>query len=269
MTQVMQSLTHWPQPARACIRGVLTDIDDTLTTDGVLTGDARDALSALQQAGIPVIAVTGRPAGWSAPFALDWPIAAIVAENGAILLRRGAGHALLKDYRQDARTRARNHLRMQAVLARIEAQVPGARRARDSAGRECDIAIDHSEFTHLPQDAIARCVALMRAAGMHASVSSIHINGWYGEHDKWEGARWAVHALLGTELAGESDRWVYVGDSSNDERMFRQLRNSVGVANIARFADELRYLPRYVTRAERGAGFAEVARCLLSAAEDA
>lgn len=259
----MQPLARWPDAARMGVRGVLTDIDDTLTTHGAITRDALGALAALRRAGIQVIAVTGRPAGWSAPFALEWPLAAIVAENGAVLLRRTVDGALDRSYCQDAATRARNFKRMQAVLARIEAEVPGARRAPDSAGRECDIAIDHSEFVRLPPNAVARCVALMRAAGMHASVSSIHINGWYGKHDKWEGARWAVRVLLAADLAAEPDRWVYVGDSTNDELMFRHFSNSVGVANVARFADQLEHLPRYVTRAERGAGFAEVARCLL------
>lgn len=262
-TQTMQPLSCWPAARRALVRGVLTDIDDTLTTAGAITPDALAALAALRAAGLHVIAVTGRPAGWSAPLALTWPLDAIVAENGAVMLRRGPEGALEKCYGQDAALRARQFTRMQAVLARIEAEVPGAHRARDSAGRECDIAIDHSEFTRLPQDAIARCVAIMRAAGMRASVSSIHINGWYGDHDKWAGACAAVRAVLGIDLAAEPDRWVYVGDSTNDEVMFRRFRNSVGVANIARFADQLADRPRYVTRLERGAGFAEMAHCLL------
>ena len=264
--RAMQPLAYWPAAERARVRGVLTDIDDTLTTDGAITADALAALTALRSAGIHVIAVTGRPAGWSAPFALAWPLDAIVAENGAVLLRRNAAGALDKRYRQDAAVRVRHFDRMQAVLARIEAEVPGARRARDSAGRECDIAIDHSEFVHLPESAIAQCVAIMRAAGMRASVSSIHINGWYGDHDKWTGACWAVCELLGVDLAVEQDCWVYVGDSTNDEAMFRRFRQSVGVANIARFADQLEYGPRYVTCAERGAGFAEMARCLVDRA---
>ena len=152
---------------------------------------------------------------------------------------------------------------MQQVLAEIEARVPGARRAQDSGGRECDIAIDHSEFAHLPQAAIDECVALMREAGMNATVSSIHINGWYGAHDKLEGARWIVRQLFGRELDAELDRWVYVGDSTNDQAMFQRFPHSVGVANIARFVPQLKHLPRYVTQGERGAGFAEVARRLL------
>jgi len=186
-----------------------------------------------------------------------------VAENGAVALRRNAAGGLDRLYQQDAATRAANFARMQEVLAEIEARVPGARRATDSAGRECDIAIDHSEFTRMPQEDIDRCVALMRAAGMNATVSSIHINGWYGAHNKLEGARWIVRELLGRDLDAELDRWVYIGDSTNDQLMFEHFPHSVGVANIARFVPQLTHLPRYVTQGERGAGFAELAQTIL------
>ena len=161
--------------------GVLTDIDDTLTTEGAITPDALQALADLKAAGLRVIAITGRPVGWSEPFAQTWPLDAIVAENGAVALvpvteedsgpispqRPYSGRrALSKIYQQDAATRAHHFARMQQVLAQIEREVPGARRATDSAGRETDIAIDHSEFTHLPQDAIDQVVRTMRAAGV-------------------------------------------------------------------------------------------------------
>jgi hypothetical protein len=143
--------------------------------------------------------------------------------------------------------------------------VPGATLARDSAGRETDIAIDHSEFAHLPQDAIAQVVTLMRAAGMNATVSSIHINGWYGEHHKLAGARWAVGELLGRDLEAELERWAYIGDSANDVLMFEHFPHGIGVANIRRFEAQLSHKPAYVTEGERGAGFAQVARAILDA----
>ena len=273
----MKPVHDLPRGAWAQVAGVLTDIDDTLTTDGAITADALDALAQLKAAGLHVIPITGRPVGWSEPFARVWPVDAIVAENGAVALipddlnKNGLQRPpherkqLSKIYQQAAATRAANFSRMQCVLAQIEAAVPGARRAQDSAGRECDIAIDHSEFTQLPQADIDRCVALMRAAGMNATVSSIHVNGWYGAHDKWQGAQWIVRELLGRELAAELDRWVYVGDSTNDQRMFEHFTHSVGVANIARFVPQLDHLPRYITPSARGAGFAELARCLLAA----
>ena len=273
----LQPLARWsPCPA---LHGVLTDIDDTLTTGGAITADALATLAALRAAGLKVIPVTGRPVGWSVPFAAAWPVDAIVAENGAVALiaeqenngqigpegTTGKRQQLSKIYQQDGATRSANFARMQQVLAQIEATVPGARRATDSPGREPDIAIDHSEFTQLAQAQIDQCVQLMRAAGMNATVSSIHINGWFGTHDKWEGARWIVRTLFGRALEHETDRWVYVGDSTNDQVMFQHFAHSVGVANIARFAAQLVHLPRYVTQGERGAGFVELAQAILSA----
>ena len=269
----MHALKNWPIEARSRITGVLTDIDDTLTTEGAITPDALAALGALKAAGLPVIAITGRPVGWSAPFACDWPVDAIVAENGAVALlscqkdRHGFldGNKLLsKLYRQDKQTRASNFARMRGVLQRIERELPGVRRANDSPGRETDIAVDHSEFAHLDEAQIAAVVALMKSESMHATVSSIHINGWYGDHNKLVGARWIVQQLWQRDLNAEMAHWVYVGDSTNDQLMFEAFANSVGVANIARFVPKLAHLPRYVTQGERGAGFAEVVAAILA-----
>jgi HAD superfamily hydrolase (TIGR01484 family) len=261
----MQPLAAWPAAARAGIAGVFTDIDDTLTTEGAVTPDVLQALAALAQAGLHVVPITGRPVGWSEPFALAWPVDAIVAENGAVALARQSDGTLRKLYTQPPAERAANFARMQQVAQRIVREVPGATVSRDSGGRETDIAIDHGEFAHLPESAIERVVALMRAEGMNATVSSIHVNGWYGGHNKLAGARWIVRELFGRALDDELERWVYVGDSTNDVLMFQHFPHSVGVANIRRFEDQLAFKPRYVTAGERGAGFAEVARALLAA----
>ena len=246
----------------APVRGVLTDIDDTLTRDGAIEPAALHALQQLAQAGLPAIAVTGRPAGWSEPFAMAWPVAAIVAENGAVMLRR-LGAALQRDFTQDQPTRQANFSRLQQCAQALLAALPQARLARDSAGRLTDIAVDHSEFTHLDAADIDRVLALMQAHGLRASVSSIHVNGWIGTHDKWSGARWAVETAL--QRPFDPAEWLYVGDSTNDQRMFEQLPLSVGVANIGRFVPQLHVLPKYVTPSERGRGFAEVVQRLLQA----
>jgi HAD superfamily hydrolase (TIGR01484 family) len=267
----VQPLSEWPIEARRQITGVFTDIDDTLTTDGAITHDALQALHRLKTAGYAVIAITGRPVGWSEPFAAAWPVDAIVAENGSVALFKSEAsrkisiqHAsrlhssLSKSYQLDSPTRAANYARMQDVLARIEREVIGAKRSTDSAGRETDIAIDHSEFTHLPPDRISHVVRIMQSEGLQATVSSIHINGWIGSHNKLQGAHWIVRELFGRDLSQEMHHWAYVGDSTNDQLMFEAFENTIGVANIARFVPKLQYLPSYVTQAERGAGFAEV-----------
>jgi HAD superfamily hydrolase (TIGR01484 family) len=246
----------------AAVHGVFTDIDDTLTTEGAITADALQALHDLRAAGLHVIPITGRPVGWSEPFASQWPVDAIVAENGAVALCRNPPRKL---YQQNEAIRTSNFTRMEQVAQRIVAVVPVAVLSRDSAGRETDIAIDHSEFVHLPPAGIARVVRMMQDEGMNATVSSIHINGWFGEHNKLAGARWIVRELLARELDEELDRWVYVGDSTNDVLMFEHFPHSIGVANIRRFEAQLSHPPKYVTQGERGAGFAELARALLSA----
>ena len=258
----MMPLSEMPRPPG--LLGVFTDIDDTLTTHGAITPDALQALAQLKAAGLQVVPITGRPVGWSAALAPSWPVDCIVAENGAVALLHQDGEPLRKLYQQSAATRQNNLAKMQHVLQLIEREVPGATRSKDSAGRETDIAIDHSEFTQLPPAAIDQVVRRMQAHGMTATVSSIHINGWFGEHDKLCGARWVVRELFGRDLDAEIERWVFVGDSSNDQTMFAHFAHSVGVANIRRFAAGLSHPPRYITPSERGAGFAEVARHLLS-----
>ena len=248
----------WPHPTL----GVLTDIDDTLTRDGHIEPEALAALHSLRAAGVPVVAITGRPVGWSTPFALAWPVDSIVAENGSSRLQ-AKENALQKNYLVDEATRAEQYAHLQRVLHLIEYNVPGARRASDSDGRETDIAIDHSEFTFLPDDRIEQVVALMRAEGLTATVSSIHINGWLGDHNKWTGAQWAVQSLYGHDLQAQVAQWVYVGDSTNDQIMFQRMPVTVGVANIRRFEHQLTHRPRYITQTERGRGFAEVAHAVL------
>jgi HAD superfamily hydrolase (TIGR01484 family) len=250
-----------PSAARRVV-GVFTDIDDTLTSEGAISVDALCALERLHAAGIHVIAITGRPMGWSEPFANSWPVDAIVAENGAVALFREGG-VLQVEFAQDEPIRVHNTHRLGVVAEQVLREVPGATLARDSAGRVTDIAIDHSEFTQLPPQHIEQVVALMSAAGMSATVSSIHINGWFGTHTKLSGAHWMVQRLFGRELDAEIERWVYVGDSTNDQLMFGRFPLSVGVANLLQFEAQLEVWPRFITQHERGRGFAEVADALL------
>lgn len=264
MTPPARPLQQLSAAALRRVLGVLTDIDDTLTRDGALDPAAAAALQALHAASLPVIAITGRPQGWSEPFARSWPVAAIVAENGGVALIPEGGR-LAVEYAQDAATRARNALRLHAAAERVQRELPGATLARDSVGRVTDIAVDHSEFAHLGPQQIERVVALLRDEGLHATVSSIHINGWIGAHDKWSGACWIVQRLYGRALEAETGRWIYVGDSTNDQAMFARFALSVGVANLLDFAAQLHTWPAYLADGARGEGFAQVAAALLAA----
>jgi HAD superfamily hydrolase (TIGR01484 family) len=267
----MIPLSQWPVERRRNIIGVFTDIDDTLTTHGAITPDALQALADLKAAGLHVIPITGRPVGWAEPLVMSWPVDAIVVENGAVAFKIGMQPAYLlprvlsKLYQQDAATRMDNLARMAHIAQQVLAQVPGAVLSRDHAGRETDLAFDYQEFENLPPATVQAILAVLAKAGMHTTVSSIHIHGCFGQFDKWLGAQWIVQKLFQRDLVSELDKWVFVGDSGNDQAMFRHFTQSVGVANIRKFESQLTHLPHYITPSERGAGFTEVAMAILRA----
>jgi HAD superfamily hydrolase (TIGR01484 family) len=257
----MKPLSELRDPGR--IRGLLFDIDDTLTTDGRLTAEAYGALEALKRNGRILVPITGRPAGWCDHIARMWPVDAVVGENGAFYFRYDEGK-LVKRYQDDDRTRAEKHGRLAAIGERILAQVPGCALASDQPYRETDLAIDFCEdVPALPLEAADRIAGLMRAAGLTAKISSIHVNGWFGGYDKLAMTRTLFAEQFSQDLDAVNAAQVFIGDSPNDAPMFAYFENSVGVANVARFADRLDAEPKYVTRGFAGSGFAELAAHLL------
>jgi HAD superfamily hydrolase (TIGR01484 family) len=261
----MRPLTEMPRSARNAVRGVLTDIDDTLTTHGRLTSQAYAALERLSAAGKLVIPITGRPAGWCDHIARMWPVDAVVGENGAFTMRYDRkAHALDKRFIVDDATRRANRARLAAIGEAILREVPGAALASDQLYREADLAIDFREdVPEMPRAAVDRIVALMEAQGMTAKVSSIHVNGWFGAYDKLSTTKRLFADTFAVDLDVERELFVFVGDSPNDVPMFAFFPNSVGVANVRAFADRIPTLPPYVTEREGGAGFAEVVDFLL------
>jgi len=249
------------------IRGVFCDIDDTLTTDGRLTAEAYAALERLHDAGLRVVPITGRPAGWCDHIARMWPVDAVVGENGAFYFCYDrAARRLEKRFRDDAATREHNRARLAAVRDRILAEVPGTALASDQLYREADLAIDYREdVPRLGEPAVDRIVAIMQAAGMTAKVSSIHVNGWFGEYDKLGMTRTLMRERFATDLDARRAEYVFVGDSPNDSPLFAYFPHSVGVANVRQFGGRVDAWPAYVTREVAGAGFAEAAERLLAA----
>jgi hypothetical protein len=262
-----QPLAEWPAAARRRVDIVLTDIDDTLTLRGRLPAGAYAAMEELAQAGLKVVPITGRPAGWCDHIARMWPVEGVVGENGAFWFRHDpAAGKLVRRFLIDEPTRRANRARLEALAQRILAEVPGCALASDQLYREADLAIDFREdVPRLSDVEVARIVALFEAAGCTAKVSSIHVNGWFGAYDKLSMTRLFLHEALGIDLDADPGRCVFVGDSPNDQPMFAFFKNSVGVANLLRFLPSLATPPCWLTDAEGGHGFAELARLLLEA----
>jgi HAD superfamily hydrolase (TIGR01484 family) len=263
----MKPLAAFPPAARNAVRGVFCDIDDTLTTDGRLTADAYAALARLHAAGLLLVPITGRPAGWCDLIARQWPVDAVVGENGAFWFRYDhAARRMRRSFVDDDATRATHRQRLRAIGEAILKAVPGAALSADQHYRETDLAIDFREdVPPLPADSIARIVAIMEQNGLTAKVSSIHVNGWFGAYDKLGMTRRLMQEAFGVDLDAERARYVFVGDSPNDSPMFGFFPHAVGVANVRTFADLLEAQPAYITQADAGAGFCELADFLLAA----
>ena len=262
----MRPLAALGRAGLARLKAVLTDVDGTLTHDGRLWPAVFPAMAALRQAGIMVIAVTGRSAGWCDHMARQWPVDGVVGEGGAFWFScdEETGR-MTQRFFHSAGELAENAARLRELAAQILAVHPAARPASDQPFRLVDFAIDYSEDVGPLSIAEAMAmVAAFRAAGVSASMSGSHVNAWVGAFDKLTMTR-DLLGQFGFDVERDNAAIAYIGDSLNDEPMFAAFENSVGVANVARFADRLKSLPRYVTEAAGGQGFVELATAILAA----
>jgi len=265
----MQALQTMDVSAAKQIRFVLTDIDDTVTTEGRLTANGYAALEQLAAAGITVIPITGRPAGWCDHIARMWPVFAVVGENGAFYMRydRNARKMTTHQWVTEAHLQ-HNRKRLDRLALEILQAVPGSALASDQHYRLADLAIDFCEDVEpLPEAAVRQIVSLFEGAGARVKVSSIHVNGWFGDYDKLSMTKTLFAREFGLELQANNPQALFIGDSPNDEPMFEFFSYSVGVANIHRQLHRLTHRPKFVTPSEGGTGFVEMARHLLLARE--
>lgn len=263
----MQPLHQFPVADRREIRVVLADIDDTMTDRGKLTADSYAALWALHDAGIAVVPVTGRPAGWCDLIVRQWPVAAVIGENGAFAFYLEAGHRRVMTH-PDAPDPASTRERLAAIAEDVYRRVPGTRPAKDQFARLYDVAVDFREEPPLLGFDVAEAIrSIFDARGAHAKVSSIHVNAWFGDYDKLSMARMLLADRFGLDVADADDNrtTLFCGDSPNDEPMFGAFAHSVGVANITDFTGSLTHPPAWVTRGEAAAGFVELVTLLLEA----
>ena len=263
----MKPLSTFPRAERRNIRGVFTDIDDTLTTDGLLTAEAYTAMERLQSLGLALVPITGRPAGWCDHISRMWPVDGIVGENGAFYFHYDRDkRRMTRRYVDSDEQRAANRERLTALGRHILEQVPGAAISADQLYRETDLAIDFCEdVDRLPMSSVDRIVALFDEVGATAKVSSIHVNGWFGSYDKLTMTKHFAADCLGVDLDDARGEFIFAGDSPNDAPMFAFFSHSVGVANVLDFEDRLEVAPTYVTQNRGAAGFAELAALLIDA----
>jgi HAD superfamily hydrolase (TIGR01484 family) len=262
----MKPFEQFPAELSRQIRYILTDIDDTLTVNGRLPAVVFAAMERLQEAKIRCIPITGRPAGWCDHIARMWPVDGLVGENGAFYFRYDdAARKMLRRYFKPENERRADRRKLAELKLNILREIPGAGISADQPYREADLAIDFCEdIPPLPAEAVDRIVSLFEQAGAAAKVSSIHVNGWFGEYDKLTMTRFLFEEVFHENLETVKQDVIFIGDSPNDAPMFAYFPHSVGVANVLQFEGRLPSHPAWITRKEGGYGFAEMVDKLLA-----
>ncbi|MDG0818021.1 HAD family hydrolase [Bdellovibrio svalbardensis] len=245
------------------LRFLLTDIDDTLTDEGQLGPEAYEALWKLHQAGVHVIPITGRPAGWCEMIARMWPVSGVVGENGGFYFRYH-NKKMHRHFFFDETTQQENRSKLKALESEILTKVPGCDLASDQFCRLMDLAIDFCEdVPALPRSEVQKIVDIFNSHGAQAKVSSIHVNGWFGSYDKLTMSLRFLEREFDVSAAQAKDVCGFSGDSPNDEPMFAYFPHSFAVANIINFIDQIKNKPTYVTTHRGGLGFTEIAQVIL------
>jgi HAD superfamily hydrolase (TIGR01484 family) len=265
-TSIMNPFVQFPSLLKKKIRFVLTDIDDTLTVNGRLPSIVFKAMENLQQAGIRVIPITGRPAGWCDHMARMWPVDGLVGENGAFyFFYDPVQRKMIRRYWKSENQRKEDRRKLEQLKSKILISVPDCRISADQSYREADLAIDFCEdVPPLPLESIEKIVNIFHNAGARAKVSSIHVNGWFGNYDKLSMTHVLFKEIFNLDLKLAADTVLFIGDSPNDCPLFSFFSHSVGVSNILNFKDSLASKPFWITEKSGGYGFAEMTQILLS-----
>ena len=262
----MKPFAQFPGNYKKNIRYVLTDIDDTLSIKGRIPSASFTAMERLQDAGIRVIPITGRPAGWCDHMARMWPVDGLVGENGAFYFRYDESNKkMIRRYFKTEKQRSIDRKKLEKIKKEILQKVPGCRVSADQAYREADLAIDFCEdIPPIPMEDVEKIVRCFKRTGAQAKISSIHVNGWFGDYDKLTMTHLFFKEVFKSDLDKIKEQVIFTGDSPNDAPMFGYFPHSVGVANIVRFKKTIDHKPTWVTENEGGYGFAEMVDILLS-----
>lgn len=260
----MKPLASLSAEVARAIRGVVFDIDDTVTRDGRLERVAFDAMWRAHDAGLHLVAATGRPLAVADVVAHHWPVVAAVGENGAGWVYRDASNVTREGYFADDESRGRERALLNRIKEAVAHELPTIKLAKDGHGRRCDVAWDIGEFEHVDEATINALTGVIAREGALSTVSSVHAHAYLVACDKAQGAARAVHDALGRDLATELSAWVFIGDSGNDATAFAYFEHTVGVSNVVEHLPRISVPPKYVCTHDRGRGFAELIDTLLS-----
>ncbi len=240
---------------KAAVEIVVSDVDDTITKNGKLYPNAFRALWKLKRMGKMIVLLTGGSAGWADAYIRQWPVDAVIAEGGALILAHGKGGDVV--YRNNPMVDVQYQHKKDSLLK----LTAGLRLSTDQYARIFDIAYDKK---HLRAHEIRTLKGMIKAAGGHWSESSIHINVGFGSYGKRSSLLYFMESLYDIDSDRLTGHGVYLGDSLNDEDMFSFMPLSIGMHSVEDMRSRFTSLPRYITAGYGGDGFSEFVSSLES-----
>jgi len=261
----MLKISEIPNEIANKIKVIFCDIDDTISYEGKILPETYSSLWDLYKNNIKIVPITGRCAGWVDHIARFWPVFGVIGENGALYMYLDKNNNLKKRYYLETHKIQESKRKLELIKNEVLTRFPTCKVASDQPYRECDLAIDFCEdVPSLPMEDVQEIVKIYEKYGATAKISSIHVNGWFGDFDKLKMTRIFAKEVLKYNLDENMDKILFVGDSPNDQPMFKYFKITVGVANIAKFSDLITYPPKYITKKNSGKGFTELVRILLN-----
>jgi len=259
----MKPLSSIPAREVASLRGVVFDLDGTVLDEGGrLALSTYQALHRLAEAGLELVACTGRPATWAEVATRQWPLTLGIGENGAVaFVRSGEGLDRLDRLGPEAREARRS--RLKAIVDELRRKHPELVLADDNLGRLTDVTIDVGERYRVPPETVAAVRRDALALGARTFVSSIHLHITLEGDDKASGTVRALRQQLGVDVTAARRQFAFVGDSGNDAACFQAFGLTFAVANVRPYVATFSRGPRFVSEATMGAGFVEIADAIL------
>jgi HAD superfamily hydrolase (TIGR01484 family) len=237
------------------IRLIATDVDGTLTQQGKFTPKLITAIETLTQAGIEVILITGRSAGWVQALNHYLPVTGAIAENGGLFYSsKNDSPELLVSLSEISQHRQQ----LAEVFNSLKSEFPHLKESTDNRFRLTDWTFDVEGLSSSQLQILAE-ICHEKDWGFTYSTVQCHIK--LKSQDKATGLLKVLSQYF-PKLSTQNI--LTVGDSPNDESLFNpeKFPHSVGVANILHYTEYLNYKPAYVTTTEEVNGFCELAELL-------
>lgn len=246
-----------PQHILDSIKLIATDMDGTLTVEGKFPAALGQALGDLQAAGLAVVIVTGRSAGWVSGLAHYLPIQGAIAENGGLFYSQpDVPGSVLSNIPVLADHRAQ----LAQTFRQLQSHFPHLQTTADNAFRITDWTFDNPGFDPKDLDKMAR---LCEEMGFDFTYSTVQCHIRPSGQNKQTGLLTVLEHHLPEQY--HLNQVLTIGDSPNDQDLFdaQVFPHSIGVANLRHYLDHIEHHPQAITMSAEGLGFIEITKRLL------